>query len=165
MTQREKYLRWKTKDPERYVAYRKRDYVRRRKQKFARAKVRYATDIRFRVTDRLRSRVRRALQRNAKSGRTLELLGCSIPNFIIYIESRFEPGMTWKNIHLDHIMPCAVFDLTKPEQQKVCFHFSNYQPLFAADNIRKGAIISPVVSESQQLMGGLLEGASQSVNR
>ena len=39
---------------------------------------------------------------------------------------------------IDHIIPCAAFDLTKPENQKKCFHYSNTQPLWAKDNLRKG---------------------------
>jgi hypothetical protein len=55
---------------------------------------------------------------------------------------RFRPGMTWENYgpvwHVDHIKPCAKFDLTDPDQQRACFHFSNLQPLFADENLRKG---------------------------
>ncbi len=50
--------------------------------------------------------------------------------------------MNWDNRrtwHIDHIRPCASFDLTDPEQQKVCFNFRNLQPLFAIDNLKKGA--------------------------
>ncbi len=42
-------------------------------------------------------------------------------------------------IHVDHIRPCASFDLTRASQQRACFHFTNLQPLWAADNRRKGA--------------------------
>ncbi|NBT08982.1 MAG: hypothetical protein EBS98_09300, partial [Chitinophagia bacterium] len=41
--------------------------------------------------------------------------------------------------HLDHIQPCASFDLTDPSQQKKCFHYSNIQPLWAKDNWSKGS--------------------------
>ena len=50
--------------------------------------------------------------------------------------------MTWQNHtvtgwHIDHIMPCSNFDLSKPEQQKECFHYTNLQPLWYDENIRK----------------------------
>lgn len=52
--------------------------------------------------------------------------------------------MTWANYgksgwHIDHIKPCASFDLSDPDQQKACFHYSNLQPLWAFDNLSKGA--------------------------
>lgn len=73
----------------------------------------------------------------------MELLGCSIPNFIIYLESTFEPGMSWELFHsgeiqLDHIIPVALFDMSKASHQKRCFHFSNHQLLWKADNQTKG---------------------------
>jgi len=93
------------------------------------------------IRRRLSGRILRAVKKrySAKATGTIQLLGCSIASFRIYIESKFEPGMTWENIHLDHIVPCALFDLTKPKHQKICFHFSNYQPLFAEENIKKGS--------------------------
>ena len=50
--------------------------------------------------------------------------------------------MTWKNYgrngwHIDHILPCSSFDLTDPEQRRKCFHYTNLQPLWEIDNIRK----------------------------
>lgn len=112
-----------------------------RKKINARIRKRKREDLNFRIGMRLRIRVCQAVSRNSgkKSAKTMVLLGCSIASFRRYIESRFEPGMTWENIHLDHIIPCALFDLTKVEHQKTCFHFSNYQPLFARENASKGA--------------------------
>ena len=51
--------------------------------------------------------------------------------------------MTWEDfmngkIHIDHIRPCASFNLNDPSQQKICFHYTNLQPLWAKDNLRKG---------------------------
>jgi hypothetical protein len=57
-----------------------------------------------------------------------------------HLKDHFLPEMNWDNYgawHIDHIRPCASFDLTDPEQQKQCFHYTNLQPLWAADNIRK----------------------------
>ena len=59
-----------------------------------------------------------------------------------HLEALFQPGMTWDNHaidgwHIDHIRPCTSFDLTDPEQQRQCFHYTNLQPLWAFDNISK----------------------------
>ncbi len=102
------------------------------------------TNLNYAIRKRLRNRIFMALNGDSKSGNTVELLGCSIPDFKIYIESKFDSGMTWDNWgkgndkwNLDHIMPCAIFDLSKPEHQKRCFHFSNYQPLWESENLAK----------------------------
>jgi len=78
-----------------------------------------------------------------KANKSVKLLGCSIQKFLNYISEKFEPGMTWENHgrhtwHLDHIRPCCSFDLTKLEEQYRCFHYTNYQPLWAFDNLSKG---------------------------
>lgn len=76
----------------------------------------------------------------SKSVKTEALLGCSIICARQHLEAQFLPGMSWDNHgewHIDHIRPCASFDLTDLEQQKECFHYTNLQPLWAADNLRK----------------------------
>lgn len=94
----------------------------------------------------LRARVREALRWSGaqKSEKTMALIGCTITELKAHLESQFLPGMSWSNWttdgwHIDHIRPCASFDLTDPEQQKTCFHYSNLQPLWALDNLRKAA--------------------------
>ena len=42
-------------------------------------------------------------------------------------------------IWIDHIKPCIKFDLRNPEEQRKCFHFTNLQPLWWYDNLKKGA--------------------------
>lgn len=82
------------------------------------------------------------LSRGRKSKPILDLIGCSASYFKEWIRSQFQPGMAWPNYgewHIDHITPCAKFDLSDPLQQKICFHFTNLQPLWATDNMRKGA--------------------------
>ena len=96
------------------------------------------------IRDRLYSRLSIAVraQDAKKAGRTHELTGCSWEYLKAWLEAQFLPGMSWDNRgdwHIDHIIPCASFDLTDPEQQKACFHYTNLQPLWAEENIRKGA--------------------------
>ena len=70
-------------------------------------------------------------------------MGCSIEELKIHLEKQFRDGMSWNNYgmygwHIDHIKPCSAFDLTDLEQQKICFHYSNLQPLWAKENLSKG---------------------------
>ena len=58
------------------------------------------------------------------------------------LENKFEDGMDWNNYgvwHVDHIIPCANFDLSNPEQQQICFHYTNLQPMWGEKNMQKGA--------------------------
>lgn len=74
----------------------------------------------------------------------VRLLGCCWQDFVSHIESQFKPGMSWENHgqsgwHFDHIRPLSSFDLTDEKQLLDGCHFTNVQPLWAADNVRKGA--------------------------
>jgi len=101
------------------------------------------TDPEYKLMLRLRKRLSQLVNRDSRACSAKKLLGCPLPEFRQHIEKQFRPGMSWENHgpvwHLDHIKPCAKFDLTDPEQQRECFHFSNFQPLFAAENLSKGA--------------------------
>lgn len=131
-----------------FKAYR-RDYLKRYEPRRSElAKKRYANDPLYRIRTQLRNRFRKMLKnrgiRKRAPGLSLKLLGCSLDSFKIYLQSKFEPGMTWENYGkgkgkwtIDHIIPCALFDLTKPEHQAICFHFSNLQPMWGTDNFKK----------------------------
>jgi len=104
--------------------------------------------LNFKIKSNLRHRIRCAIKDNIKSDNTVKLVGCEIDFLLKYLESKFKEGMSWENYgayelgkpmtwHIDHIKPCASFDLTDPEQQKICFHYTNLQPLWAIDNIVK----------------------------
>lgn len=99
-------------------------------------------DIEYKIITDSRSRLHRLLKNNSKSLSTLDLIGCSISELKIHLEKQFKPGMSWANHskdgwHIDHIKPCSSFDFKDPEQQKKCFHFSNLQPLWQKDNLKK----------------------------
>ena len=101
-------------------------------------------DIQKRLRNRLRHRILEALkaQNESKRSSSQTLVGCQMIDLRLYIEAQFQPGMTWDNIHIDHIIPCASFDLSDIEQQRRCFHFSNLQPLLAVENLQKGSSVS-----------------------
>lgn len=98
----------------------------------------------YKITLILRSRLTNALRNNLRYKSTLELLGCSVEKLWAHLEKSFKPGMTRENHgewHIDHIIPCISFDLSKPEEQNKCFHYTNLQPLWAHQNLSKGAKI------------------------
>lgn len=113
---------------------------------------RMKTDPVFNLSSKLRWRTNRIVKYGLKGGnmrpKTLELLGCSFSEFKSYLEKLFQPGMTWEKflkaqIHLDHIRPVSSFDLRDVEQIRKCFHYSNHQPLWAIENIKKGCKWKP----------------------
>lgn len=105
-------------------------------------KTRRKFDLQFRIAGNLRNRLRQALNNDAKVGSAVKNLGCTVAQLKVYLESKFQPGMTWDNWsvtgwHIDHIVPLSSFDLTKASEiQKAC-HYSNLSPLWSIDNIRK----------------------------
>lgn len=91
----------------------------------------------------IRSRINYALNAASSIGaaHTRELIGCTIAFLREYIEMQFKPGMTWQNRkewHIDHILPIIYFDLQTLAGQKQAFHYSNMQPLWAEENMKKG---------------------------
>ena len=117
---------------------RKLEYSRRLKKRMLRE------DPVFAAVHCARTRIAQALrvQKAYKNGSSYALIGCLPKKLKEHIESLFLPGMTWANRgqwHIDHIRPCASFDLTDSNQQRCCFHYTNLQPLWALDNLKKSA--------------------------
>lgn len=100
-------------------------------------------DGNYRMRKCLRTAVYRTVKREngmQQRGFTERLIGCSLAQFENHIESLFKDGMSWENYgewHIDHIIPCAAFNLLLEEHQKACFHFSNLQPEWGIDNMMK----------------------------
>ena len=114
----------------------------------AKERLKRKTNLEYKLKKNLRRRVNQVITRDNKSDTTLVLLGCSVYEFIKHLESKFTEGMNWDNYgkwHIDHIVPCASFDLSDIEQQKLCFHYSNLQPLWAEDNLRKSDKVPDIV--------------------
>jgi hypothetical protein len=143
---REYSKEWRSKNYDRATEYDKEYGRTHRKEKREYKKRKYYNDENYKIEQISRSRIVSALKRKStqKQYYLFELIGCTIDELKKHIESQFKPGMTWKNWnhktwHVDHIKPIASFDLTKPEEQKKAFHFSNLQPLWAEENLKKGA--------------------------
>jgi hypothetical protein len=95
----------------------------------------------LKIANNIRTRMYQVLKGINKSKSTIELLGCSIKEYIIYLERKFDKNMNWDNYgiywEIDHIKELYKFNLLDPIQQKEAFHFSNTQPLSVIENQRK----------------------------
>lgn len=103
---------------------------------------RMKVDPNYALARKLRVRMGNAFNSQAlrKSNNTLALTGCSIPELIAHLSARFTKDMTLENYGewvIDHIVPVGAFDLHDPLHRVICFHYSNLQPLWRADNLRK----------------------------
>lgn len=103
---------------------------------------RYRDSPEFYLGLRVRNRINQVLARGfiSKTEPTDVYLGCDFQVLIAHIESQFYDGMSWDNKgqwHLDHIYPLCVFNLTNKDEKDLAFHYSNLQPLWAEDNLRK----------------------------
>jgi hypothetical protein len=134
--------RYQARHPDRIVETRKKGGGRRREYE----RKRRATNLNARISCNLRTRLYCAVRNNQKTGSAVKDLGCTITELKCHLESQFQPGMSWENWghgkdkwHIDHILPLSKFDLTDRAQFLRACHYKNLQPLWADDNIRKGA--------------------------
>ncbi len=117
--------------------------ITRRKTEKRRYDKKYGIDIEWTLKLILRNRVKNALKNNFKFGKTLELLGCTIDEYKIHLESLFTPEMNWDNYgkdkywEIDHIIPCDSFNLLDEEEQRKCFNYINTQPMEILKNRQK----------------------------
>lgn len=120
-------------------------------------RLKYKLDPQFAIHERMRRQLRKAatndsvaalirgaLVRNGESPKTTELLGYTITELRQHLERQFTKGMTWEiflqgKIHIDHIHPKTLFDLTDPDQWAICWSLPNLRPMWAADNLTKRA--------------------------
>lgn len=118
---------------------------------------RYREDPEFALKERVRAALRRKRQghklgdlirgaviRNGKSGKAESFLGYTMAHLRAHLEAQFTTGMNWDEfcagrIHIDHIRPLASFDLSDINELKRAWQMDNLQPLWAEDNLRKGA--------------------------
>lgn len=122
--------------------------AREKSRKYATAEYerRYGKDTNYTLRRKLRCTVvKRLKQQDArKTASTFDLIGCSIDELKLHLQKQFQPGMHWNNYgyrgwHIDHRIPLSSFDLLDPAQQKLAFSYQNLQPLWAAENMAKGA--------------------------
>jgi len=98
------------------------------------------TDIHYKISVVLRNRIK-SLLKGEKRKKTIELLGCDLNFFQNWLKYQLVDTMTLENHgkiwHIDHVIPCAKFDLKNIEEQKKCFNWTNLQPMFSSENMSK----------------------------
>jgi hypothetical protein len=123
---RDKQRHWVEQNPEQH-----------HKNQYEYKKNRLKTDLLYKLKQRVRCRLGRIKFNRSK--RTVEWLGCSIADLKSHLESKFQLGMSWSNYgmwHIDHIIPLASA-ADENDVLRLC-HYTNLQPLWAEDNLRKG---------------------------
>lgn len=101
---------------------------------------RFNSDPIYKLGLYMRNRIGNCLKRNKwrKDNRTVTYIGCDFAYLKQIIESKFTEGMSWDNYgkwHIDHVIPLSSAK-TPDELYNLC-HYTNLQPLWAADNIKK----------------------------
>ncbi len=102
------------------------------------------------TNDGVADMIRAALKSGGESPKTTELLGYTITELRQHLERQFTKRMSWEkfmqgDIHIDHIIPKASFDLTDPDQWKICWSLPNLRPLMAKDNLSKSAKVETLL--------------------
>lgn len=91
------------------------------------------------LENKIRSLIKEAIKQQLKNSKAVLLLGCSVLECKLHLESKFKPEMNWENYgiiwEMDHIIGCCNFDIFKLEEQQKCFHYTNLQPLFKTTKI------------------------------
>lgn len=102
-------------------------------------------DINFRLKMNLRNATKNALKWGSKGGSAISNLGCSIEIYRSYLESKFQPNMSWDNYgagpgkwNIDYIKPLSKFDLSDGNQFLEACHYTNTQPMWSEENLKKG---------------------------
>lgn len=139
---KEYYNRIKDKRKQQFKLYyqKNREYLIKKNSK--QTTKRRQNNIQARIAANLRRRINHIIKGRNKNGSAVKDLGCDLMQLKIYLERQFVNGMNWENYgkwHIDHIKPLSKFDLTKRMQFQEACHYSNLQPLWAADNLAKRA--------------------------
>jgi hypothetical protein len=107
--------------------------------------------LRLRLRARLSHMIRLGKIKSTESA--LRLVGCTLAELKERMEFQFKGGMTWHNHgqvwHIDHIVPCKMFNLLLPSHRFLCFNWQNLRPLTGEENLRRQAKLTP--TEIQQL--------------
>lgn len=139
---------WRKNNPEKAVEERI-NYIKNNKEKINKyhaewKKNKRQTNIEYKIKENTSRRIRyelNTLLKGKKTKRTIEYIGCDMIKLKEHLESKFHKEMNWDNYgevwHIDHIIPCASWDLNNEFENKCCWNYRNLQPLFATENHTK----------------------------
>ena len=138
----EKQKIWRLKNLDKIKKQQSSSSQKKRRNAHRRKKIK--TNPIFAMAIRVRKRTQHSIKRfkNQRKCKTQKMLGCDWSHLKIHLESKFTDGMSWENRsmwHIDHIIPLASAKSIE-EVVKLC-HYTNLQPLWAADNLSKGSKI------------------------
>jgi hypothetical protein len=144
---------WRAKNPDKLKSIQRAWLDKNRdRQKEYRKRTRSKPGVK--LIENLRKRLR-AFVKDGPIGSTLDLAGCGREHLRRHIEAQFTGRMSWENYgrywELDHVLPCAAFDLSNLDEQRRCFHWTNLRPLKAAQNREKS---DKIVEPQQSLLLG-----------
>lgn len=151
--------RWRERNPDRHTQNAK-DYYQKNKKhanevKRKRRAARRKEDPLYAFECNIRSLVSQSFRDRgySKKSKTKDIIGCDLSFFKIHIESQFVDGMNWLNRgqwHIDHIIPLAS---AKSQEDIVRLnHYTNLRPLWALDNLKKGAKVPPAGSRADSVL-------------
>jgi hypothetical protein len=139
---------WKLNNIEKVKESKKKYYEKNKKKEIVRntnrSNERKKTDIIFKLSCNIRTRIYNSLKNKKfeKNNKTFEIIGCDGLFLKTHLESLFTSNMCWENYgewHVDHIIPLSS-SKNLNEFYKLC-HYTNLQPLWAHDNLKKGSKI------------------------
>lgn len=110
----------------------------------SRAKRRSSTQVR--LSESVSNQIWFSLKGTKASRRWEKLVGYTLVELMRHLERQFTRGMTWGNYgrhgwHVDHVLPVSMFNFTRSADPdfRQCWALTNLRPLWAADNLSKGA--------------------------
>jgi hypothetical protein len=129
------------------------NYRKIRDRKNKKTKERRKKDPVYHMMNKVRCRLRKYLitLNITKKNKTFDIVGCTPQELKEYLEKKFINGMTWENRsewHIDHIIPLSSAK-TEEELYKLC-HYTNLQPLWAEENMKKGNKILEPLNENKE---------------
>lgn len=158
---RESVRGWRERNPEQVKEYARR-YREENVELYRWHDQKRRTTPKGKLENSVRSRLWKELTKGSKIGRrTFDLLGYTVDDLKCHIESQFFDGMTWDNYrhdvwHIDHVRPLASFNYETPDDPEFreAWALSNLRPLWAIDNMRKGAKWDgPAPANDNELVG------------